>query len=198
MTINGVDTRAELLDARKAADIYQRIVRSMKDPALLEYLGSDLFRARVFPIEARSEKRIRLTYREIVAVSDGTGHYRYPLKGSRFETGRFGVFAMSITVQTTDPLKIASSPTHPFETVRVSDREVRLSLETEKQRPDRDIEVFFSSDRKAIGLNLVTHLDGGDRARTPGEPGAVPTPLGSPGRPPGQRPRGRAGACRRP
>ncbi|MFM8469548.1 MAG: VIT domain-containing protein, partial [Limisphaerales bacterium] len=44
MEIDGKKVDAELLAADKARGIYEDIVRSMRDPALLDYLGQDVFR----------------------------------------------------------------------------------------------------------------------------------------------------------
>jgi len=47
---------AELLSADKARHIYEDIVRKLKDPALLEYAGRDIFKVRIFPIEPKQQK----------------------------------------------------------------------------------------------------------------------------------------------
>src|SRR6478752_5756582 len=59
MEIAGKSVDAELLPADKARGIYEDIVRKMRDPALLEYAGRDLFKVRIFPIEPRSRKPIK-------------------------------------------------------------------------------------------------------------------------------------------
>src|SRR3954469_2419695 len=56
MDIAGKQVEAELLPADKARQIYEDIVRKMKDPALMEYADRDVFRVRVYPIEAHSNK----------------------------------------------------------------------------------------------------------------------------------------------
>ena len=48
MEIGGKMVDAELLRADKARQIYEDIVRKMRDPALLEYAGRDLFKVRIF------------------------------------------------------------------------------------------------------------------------------------------------------
>src|SRR5688572_25122626 len=58
MEINGKQVEAELLAADKARGIYEDIVRKLKDPALLEFAGRDLFKVRIFPIEPHGRKRI--------------------------------------------------------------------------------------------------------------------------------------------
>src|SRR5580692_7805547 len=50
MFVGGKETHGELLEAGKAREIYTSIVRRTQDPGLLEYLGNDLFRMRVFPV----------------------------------------------------------------------------------------------------------------------------------------------------
>src|SRR5438477_13075998 len=50
MSVNGKDQSAELLKAGDAAKVYTDIVRRTQDPGLLEYIGNNMMRLRVFPI----------------------------------------------------------------------------------------------------------------------------------------------------
>ena len=68
MYINGKETKAELLDADKARKIYEDIVRKFQDPALLEYVEQDLIRVKIFPIQPKSEQRVKLTYRHLASI----------------------------------------------------------------------------------------------------------------------------------
>src|SRR5437667_8340383 len=49
MWVNGSEVRGEMVEADKARQVYTDIVRRTQDPGLLEYIGSDLLRMRVFP-----------------------------------------------------------------------------------------------------------------------------------------------------
>ncbi|MCA9669382.1 MAG: hypothetical protein KC503_27490 [Myxococcales bacterium] len=62
MEINGKLMDGELVERHKAQQIYQSIVDSMRDPAILEWQQGNIFKLRVFPIEPRQEKRIVLRY----------------------------------------------------------------------------------------------------------------------------------------
>src|SRR3954466_1691810 len=66
MIIDGREVEAELLDAVKARAIYENVVRKLKDPALLEYAGRDVYKARIYPFEGHSKKRIELSYTQIL------------------------------------------------------------------------------------------------------------------------------------
>jgi Ca-activated chloride channel family protein len=77
--INGKKTKAELLEKEKAATIYEGIVRRLVDPGLLEYIDSDVFRVRVFPVPARGEQKVELAFSQVLNYSSGLYHYHYPL-----------------------------------------------------------------------------------------------------------------------
>ncbi|MEM6994786.1 MAG: VIT and VWA domain-containing protein, partial [Myxococcota bacterium] len=62
MEIDGELMEGEVLDRDRAREIYQSIVDSMQDPALLEWEQGRTFKLRVFPIEAGSEKRVVIRY----------------------------------------------------------------------------------------------------------------------------------------
>src|SRR5205085_3118003 len=52
----------ELIERKQASDIYESIVRRRRDPAVLEQIGANLFKMRVFPIFAHDTKRILLDF----------------------------------------------------------------------------------------------------------------------------------------
>ena len=79
MTINGKLMRGELLEKNRARKIYEGIVRRSRDPGLLEHVGKNIFRVRVFPILPRSTQKIELTYTERVNYDRGVCRHVYPL-----------------------------------------------------------------------------------------------------------------------
>ena len=52
----------EVLDAAKARAIYEEIVRRQRDPALVEWMGRGLLRARIFPIAPGETKRVLVRF----------------------------------------------------------------------------------------------------------------------------------------
>jgi len=58
--------KARVLPKDEARRIYDRIVAQSKDPAILEFAGHGAVDSSVFPIPARSECKLRLTYEELV------------------------------------------------------------------------------------------------------------------------------------
>lgn len=62
MEIDGVLMDGEILERERARKIYQDIVDSMRDPALLEWEAGQTFKLRVFPIQAGERKRVVMRY----------------------------------------------------------------------------------------------------------------------------------------
>ncbi len=157
MFINGKETHAELLDAKKARQIYEDIVRSMRDPALLEYSNHDLFKVRVFPIEPRSELRIKISYSEILTREDGTTTYIYPLNNSKHAAKPLQNLSLDIDLKTDEDLKSIYCPTHDAEIIRKGSQAARIGYEAKNVQPNTDFKLYFSAAKDGIGVSALTY-----------------------------------------
>jgi Ca-activated chloride channel homolog len=162
MEIDGKMTTAELLDAAKARRIYEDIVRSMRDPALLEYIGKGAFKVRIFPIEPRSRKKIRLSYSEVVRQDGGLHAYTYPLNTEKFSQQPLEEVAIRVNLESSLGLKTIFCPTHEVEIRRKGNRTAVVGFEEKHTRPDEDFLLYYSTDDKQIGVSVLTHKPSGE------------------------------------
>ncbi len=65
LSINGEMVTGETMNADRARGVYEEIVRKLRDPALVEWMGHGLLRARIFPIQPGEEKRVVVRFRAI-------------------------------------------------------------------------------------------------------------------------------------
>ncbi len=65
LSINGELVSGETLDAAEARQIYEDVVRRERDPALVEWMGSGLLRARIFPINPGEEKHVVVRFQSV-------------------------------------------------------------------------------------------------------------------------------------
>src|SRR3954453_8641129 len=138
MDINGTEVEAELLPSEQARSIYEETVRKMRDPALLEYVGRGAFKARVFPIEPNSTKRIQIRYTQLLKDDAGLTEYGYSLNTKKFSSKLIPSVSMKVRIRSTDPLKSVYCPTHEVEIKRSASGEAIVGFEQKNARPDTD------------------------------------------------------------
>ncbi len=157
MWLDGKELVAELLDAGKARRIYEDIVRRQQDPALLEYVGRGAFKARIFPIEPRSEKRVRLRYAEVLSGDNGTVAYSYQLSTEKFSSKPLEHVSLDVTIEDDAPITAVFSPTHDVDVPSTLGNRVRVGWEARNVTPDRDFHLYWRPTKKDVGASLVTH-----------------------------------------
>jgi uncharacterized protein YegL len=156
MYMNGKKVIGEVLEKDRARRIYEDIVRRMKDPALLEYAGRNMFRARVYPIPIHGETRIELRYGQTVEYDSGMCRYVYPLDTERFSPGLLEEVTISALVRSSVPIKSVYSPSHRVEIIK-NQYEANLSYEEKNVRPDKDFVLYYTLSEKDVGLNLISY-----------------------------------------
>src|SRR3954453_3963688 len=162
MEIGGKSVDAELLPADKARRIYEDIVRKVRDPALLEYAGRDLFKVRIFPIEPRSRKPIKICYTELLRSDAGTVTYLYPLSTEKFSARPIKNLSMKIELKNAEPLASIYSPSHKVEIKRDGANRAVIGYERKDEKPDTDFQLVYSSDTRDVGLRLLTYKPDAD------------------------------------
>lgn len=160
MWVDGELLKGEILPADKARSIYEEIVRRQRDPALLEYIGRNTFRARIFPIEPHSEKHVEIKYTEILSLNNGVIHYRYPLDTERFSPKPIEDVSIHVKIHSNEAIKTIYSSSHDIAIDRQDDYHVAVGYEGTDVLPDTDFDLYYTVSEKDIGLNLLSYTDG--------------------------------------
>ena len=162
MEINGQMVNAELLDANKARQIYEDIVRQIKDPALLEYTGQGIFKVRIFPIEPRSKKKVNISYREVLNSDSGMYEYVYPLNTEKFSAKPVKNVSVKVDLKTNNKIKTIYSPTHSVDVIHKDNKNAVISFEEENTKPDIDFKLYYNTNNDDVGLSLLTYKTSND------------------------------------
>jgi Ca-activated chloride channel family protein len=116
LSINGEMVAGETMSADRARQIYEEIVRRQRDPALLEWMGYGLLRARIFPIAPGEVKKVVVRF-QTVAPREGDALRVDYFRGQR--TNQVGVYQQPeghtslVLTYPNDPMYgTAYSPTH--------------------------------------------------------------------------------------
>ncbi|HJU56258.1 MAG TPA: VIT domain-containing protein, partial [Pyrinomonadaceae bacterium] len=127
----------EVRSREEARRIYDEIVRRQRDPGLLEYAGKDLFQASIFPIPAHSDKKLELTYTQVLKAESGTVSYRYPL-GTGRNLAEIGLVSGRVEIDGKEPVRNVYSPSHEIDLAHHGSRSARLSFESRPGREPQD------------------------------------------------------------
>jgi Ca-activated chloride channel family protein len=160
MWVDDEKLEGEILEKDEAKKIYEDIVRKMKDPALLEYIDRNTFKARVYPIEAYGDKKIELKYSEVIKCDDGVCEYTYPLNTEKFSSKNLEDARVTVKIKSNVPIKSIYSPTHKIDIDREDDYNVEVSYEEEDVKPDKDFKVIYTISEGDIDINLLTYKEG--------------------------------------
>jgi Ca-activated chloride channel family protein len=155
----------EVLTREEARRTYEDIVRTMRDPALLEYIDRAAVQASIFPIPPGGERRIELEYSEILKADNGLVHYRYPLNTEKFSTQPLDQVSVTIRAESSVPVKAVYSPTHEVSIDRENEFEFLVGYEESDVTPDKDFDLFYSISEEDFGLNLISFRDPLDEDR---------------------------------
>ncbi|HEX3476735.1 MAG TPA: VIT and VWA domain-containing protein [Kofleriaceae bacterium] len=118
MEIDGKLVEGEIVERDRARQIYDEVVDSMQDPALLEWEAGNWFKLRVFPIPAQGDKRVVIRY---TAPLSRTGHgyeYAYDLAIANASAG--GAAPGAIVSTGEDPRPTGKAGGVPTPLVRAS------------------------------------------------------------------------------
>ncbi|MBV9928389.1 MAG: VWA domain-containing protein [Acidobacteria bacterium] len=151
----------EVRSREEARQIYDQIVRRQRDPGLLEYAGRDLFQASIFPIPPHSDKKLELTYTQVLKAEGGTVNYRYPLGTGRNVSQIEGTVSGLVEIEGREPVRNVYSPSHEIDVSRKGERNARVSFETAAGREPQDFQLFYTLSDADFGMTLLTHREPG-------------------------------------
>ncbi len=174
---NGKKLIGEVRSREEARRIYDEIVRRQRDPGLLEYAGKDLFQASIYPILPNSDKKLEITYSQVLKAESGTVAYRYPLgtgrnlwanSDPRFEnvssrntggTQKFGTVSGKVEIVGREALRNIYSPSHSIDIKNKGEKSASISFETSSN--DNDFQLFYGLSNNDFGMSLLTYREPG-------------------------------------
>lgn len=161
MKVNGKQVSGELLDAEKARSIYEEIVRKKKDPGLLEFVGQQVYRARVYPIPANGKVDVTIRFTGALEPVGGTVTYRYPLKPDK-PLGNIQTFEFEADIQTTGELSTVFCPTHDAKVDKTGPKYATVKFSAKDLEPTQDLMLCYRLSDEQFGLLLLTYRARGE------------------------------------
>ena len=161
MWVNGAPIEAKLMPASQARAVYDEIVRQLRDPALLEYVGQDAIQANVFPIPPGEERRIEIEYTTLLTADNGTFHYVYPQSAGIYTAAPLTQQSIRVAITSNEAIRTLYSPSHRVAIARDGDFRATVGYEASNPPLD-DFELYYTVTPDDIGLNLLSYKAAGE------------------------------------
>lgn len=161
MWIGNQLVEADVVEKQRAREIYEEILRERRDPGLLEWAGGNIFKARVYPIPARSEKRIKITYTQVLPLRGNRYRYSYALQSELLKKHPLRELKIDVKVNSAVALRSVSSPTHPARIAK-TEHSGHAEFAAQEYTPTRDFEAVFEVEPGRPDIVVVPHRRGDD------------------------------------
>lgn len=149
------EPKVELLAREEARRAYDAIVASVRDPALLEFLGCNLIQSSVFPVEARSGQKVRIVYEQLLPRDGDRVDYLLP----RTESIEYRVpWEISVRIQSRQPLASVYSPSHRLD-VRRHGTKVTARVTLEARTEPGPFRLSYLAGESEMAATLLAYPD---------------------------------------
>lgn len=102
--------QARVVEKELAASIYESIRTTNRDPALVEMIDENTFRARIFPIEAYADLKVEMRLVQVLPSSEQGAVYELPLGESDEDQVTLDAFHVKVRVQSdADLLRVGNN-----------------------------------------------------------------------------------------
>lgn len=167
MWINGKEMVGEVLEKKKAREIYDSYKRVRQDPGLLEQVDYKTFEMRIFPVQPMAEQRVEITYYQELDVDHDWATYVYPLATStrrELDQKTTGRFSFTVDAKSLIPISAVESPSHGDAIVvaKQTPEYYQASLEQKQGSLARDLVLSFNLARPQSGFDLLTSKSAGE------------------------------------
>ncbi len=157
LLVDGKEYPAKLMDAKEARRVYEEIVRRSKDPALLEWMGTGMFRSSVFPIPPGAKRTVSLRYSQLCRKQDGLTDFLFPLSTAKYTSEPVEKVEFRVTIDSQDPIKNIYSPTHPIDIKRTDEKRATVSFTLKNEVPTSDFRLLYDVGKGLVSTRLLSY-----------------------------------------
>jgi len=155
--VDGKEYDAKLLDAKEARRIYEQHVRRNQDPALMEWMGTGMFKTSVFPVPAGAQRTVSLRYSQVCRKRNGLTELMFPLSTAKYTSHAVEKVSVRIAIDSQAKIKNIYSPSHSVDISRPGDRNAVVTFTRTNEVPTSDLVLMYDVGDAEIGASLLSY-----------------------------------------
>lgn len=167
MWIQGKEMIGEVVEKKRARQIYESYKERRVDPGLLEQVDFKTFEMRIFPIGPKAEQKVVLTYYQELDIDNDWISYVYPLETvavAGLESKTSSKFSLNMEILSEVPITEMKSSSHrnDFAINKISENYYHASLEVKEGDLNKDVTLSCHLERPKTGVDLITSKTSGE------------------------------------
>ena len=147
---------AVILPKDEARKTYDNIVARVRDPALLEFIGYNLVRSSVFPVEANRAQTVRLIYENVLPAEGERVDYLLPRSESVDYKAPWEII---VTIESKRPISTVYSPSHRLEIPVHKETRVTARLAEGSGRDPGPFRLSYLLQKNGVTATLFAYPD---------------------------------------
>lgn len=155
--VDGTEYEGKLMAAKEARQIYEGYIRRNQDPALLEWIGTGMFKTSVFPVPPNAERKVTLKFSQLLRKDQKLTDYLFPLSTAKYTSKPIDTIRFDINITSKNKIKSVYSPTHPVNIERQDEHHAHVKLEAKNRVPSTDFRLFFDTNDGKLGASVMTY-----------------------------------------
>jgi len=157
LLVDGKEFPGKLMPASDARSIYESIVRSNRDPALLEWIGMGLFQTSVFPVPPGAERKVTLHYNQLLRKDRGLTDFLFPLSTAKYTSHAVEKVDIHVAIESGIDIKNVYSPTHTVDIKRPDSKHAVVTYSRVNEVPSSDFRLLFDVDKGQVGASVISY-----------------------------------------
>jgi Ca-activated chloride channel family protein len=157
LLVDGKEMPGRILPKDEARRIYEEVVRTKRDPALLEFMGRDLFRTSVFPIPPGADRTVTLRYTQLCRRERDVVTFLYPFATQKFTAKPIQHLSLNLQIHSSLPIKSIFCPSHDATIQKDNEHEATVKLQMRDVVPVTDFRMVYTLADGAVGATLLSY-----------------------------------------
>ncbi|HEV8606131.1 MAG TPA: VIT domain-containing protein [Tepidisphaeraceae bacterium] len=157
LLVDGKEFPAKLYPKDEADHIYESIVRSKKDPALLEYVGYGALQTQVFPLPPGAERKVTLRYTMLCRRDHDLTEFLFPLAPGKLSGKPIEKLELTMRLESPGRIKSVFSPNYSAAIDRPTDNSAIVRFSQDNIEPADDFRILWTLSEKPVGASVLSY-----------------------------------------
>ena len=157
LMIDDKEVPARMYTREEATRIYESIVRTRKDPALLQYVGYGALQTNVFPVPPHGSRKISLRYGQLCRRDRDVTEIVFPLTPAKLSGKPIAELKMTVRIESPGRIKSVYSPAYAVNVERPDDHCAVVRYTQMHSVPAEDLRLLWTVSDRPVGATVLSY-----------------------------------------